>query len=223
MNGARSRKPAGRREDGAATRLQMLEAAGAVFAEKGFGRATGKEIAERAGSNSAAVNYYFGGIEGLYGEVLVEAHRRLLSYEHLLSIAEGKGDPREKLGTLIEEVTRTILGPASETWALRLIAREVLSPSPVFQVLLDQAVLPKKRLLTGIVGEIVGLPAEHPAVSRCCLSLIAPFAVMLVGNRQILAQLLPGLGVAGDAEVVIDHVKRFAFGGLPAIAAGVKD
>ena len=50
------RKPAGRREDGAATRLQILEAAGKVFAEKGVGHATGKEIAERAGTMASMVD-----------------------------------------------------------------------------------------------------------------------------------------------------------------------
>ena len=52
----------GRRDDGATTRAQLLEAAGEIFAEKGLDRATGKEIADRAGTNSAAVNYYFGGL-----------------------------------------------------------------------------------------------------------------------------------------------------------------
>ena len=37
----------GRREDGLNTKAQILEAAGEVFADKGFDRATGKEIADR--------------------------------------------------------------------------------------------------------------------------------------------------------------------------------
>ena len=42
-----SRKLSGHREDGAATKLQLLEAAGEIFADKGVGHTTGKEIAER--------------------------------------------------------------------------------------------------------------------------------------------------------------------------------
>ena len=51
---------------GERAREQLLEAAGEVFAEKGYGRATSKEICERAGMNSASVNYYFAGVEPLY-------------------------------------------------------------------------------------------------------------------------------------------------------------
>ena len=47
------------RSDGRSTRAVVLEAAGKVFAERGFAEATSKEICERAGTNGAAVNYYF--------------------------------------------------------------------------------------------------------------------------------------------------------------------
>ena len=214
------RKLPGRREDGAATKAQILDAAGEVFAEKGFDRATGKEIAERAGSNSAAVNYYYGGIEGLYAEVLVEAHRRLLTYDRLLKLAEAPGTPEDKLRTLIGLVVRTIMGPASSSWSLRVLSREVLAPTPAFAVLRDREILPKKRIVTGIVGEILGVPHDHPVVARCCLTVIAPFVVMLVGNRQVLAQVFPDLASdRGAVDEMVAHFQRFAFGGIAAVAA----
>lgn len=217
------RKLPGRREDGAATKAQILEAAGEVFAEKGFDRATGKEIAERAGSNSAAVNYYYGGIEGLYAEVLVEAHRRLLTYDRLLSLAEAPGQPEEKLRTLIGMIVRTVLGSASSTWALRVLSREVLAPSPAFATLRDREILPKKRIVTGIVGEILGLPHDDPIVARCCLNIIAPFVMMLVGNRQVLTQIFPGMTSDSAAvEETVAHFQRFAFGGIAAVAAELR-
>ena len=40
------------------SREHLLEVAGEVFAEEGYGRATSKEICERAGMNAAAVNYH---------------------------------------------------------------------------------------------------------------------------------------------------------------------
>ncbi len=217
------RRLPGRREDGAATRLQVLEAAGEVFAEKGFDRATGKEIAARAASNSAAVNYYFGGIAGLYAEVLVEAHRRLLTYDQLLALADGPGEPRAKLERIIGMVARIIIGPTSSSWALRVLSREILSPSAAFPVLLEREVLPKKRLVAGIVGDMLGLPHDDPAVARCCLNIVAPFALLLLGNRQILGQVLPSLGAeAATADAIIEHFQRFALGGLNATAAAIE-
>jgi len=42
------------------TRATLIEAAGQVFAEFGFQRATMREICLRAGTDMAALNYYFG-------------------------------------------------------------------------------------------------------------------------------------------------------------------
>jgi TetR/AcrR family transcriptional regulator, regulator of cefoperazone and chloramphenicol sensitivity len=47
------------------TRLQLLEAAGEVFAEVGFRDATVREICRRADANIAAINYHFGDKENL--------------------------------------------------------------------------------------------------------------------------------------------------------------
>src|SRR5229473_4084962 len=52
------------------TRDKLIEAAGHVFAERGYRAATIREICRRAGANIAAVNYTFGDKMGLYTEVL---------------------------------------------------------------------------------------------------------------------------------------------------------
>ena len=63
------------------TREHLLEAAGHVFAHKGFERTTAKEICELARTNTAAVNYYFGGIESLYAALMEEARNRIFRCE----------------------------------------------------------------------------------------------------------------------------------------------
>jgi AcrR family transcriptional regulator len=75
------------RTDGNTTRLHILETAGQLFAERGFAESTSKEICTRAGTNMAAVNYHFGGRDGLYEAVLVEAHRQLVSIDELVGLA----------------------------------------------------------------------------------------------------------------------------------------
>src|SRR5262245_54165184 len=56
------------------TEQRLLEAAGQVFAEKGFKAATVRDIVAKAGiKNIAAVNYYFGDKEKLYDAALRHA------------------------------------------------------------------------------------------------------------------------------------------------------
>jgi AcrR family transcriptional regulator len=56
----------GRRPGGADTRAQLLDAARAEFADRGFDGATVRAIAERAGVDAAMVNHWFGGKEQLF-------------------------------------------------------------------------------------------------------------------------------------------------------------
>jgi len=224
MKAARSNRPntnaRGRREDGVNTKALILEAAGEVFAEKGFDRATGKEIADRAGMNSAAINYYFGGVAGLYEEVLVAAHQRLVSYESLTAIATTEAaTPEAKLRGFVELVVGALTSPTSSAWAFRVLSREILSPSPFVEALRERQLQPKKLLLMGIVGEVMGLPVGHPAIATGCFSVLAPCAMLLVADRHLLTQMFPTLGaVARDPQALVDQMTRYALAGLAALA-----
>ena len=55
------------KDENPTTRQRLLESACDLFAAKGFTKATNKEICDRAGANIAAVNYYFGSKQNLYG------------------------------------------------------------------------------------------------------------------------------------------------------------
>jgi AcrR family transcriptional regulator len=56
------------------TRQRLLEAAGEIFAEQGFRKATVRDICARADANVASVKYHFGDKEKLYSEILRFAH-----------------------------------------------------------------------------------------------------------------------------------------------------
>jgi AcrR family transcriptional regulator len=205
------------------TRGKLLEAAGQVFAEKGFDRATGKEICERAGTNTAAVNYYFGGMEGLYAAVVWEAHDRLITFEAVSTAVAGKTDAAAKLEAVISLVVRAITGPVSSSWVLRVLGREIVAPSAAVDVLLEKEFLPKTRVLRGVVGELMGLPADHPAVARGCVSIMAPCVLLLLFDRRILKRGFPQFGLtAEDAPAVVRHMVQFTLAGLSAVAADAR-
>ena len=211
----------GRREDGLNTKAQILEAAGEVFADKGFDRATGKEIADKAGTNSAAINYYFGGIAGLYEEVLIAAHQRLVSYEALTAIATTPDiDPQGKLRAFFELVVGALATPMPASWAFRVISREILSPSPHIEALKERQLQPKKLLLTRIVADVMGLPPDHPVIATACFSVLAPCAMLLVADHRLLAQMFPSLGAASQHQrPLVDDLLRYSLAGLAALAA----
>ena len=92
------------RPDGAATRQHILHTAGRVFSERGFADATSKEIAERAGTPMASINYHFGSREALYEAALIEAHKQIVGLDELVMLTQGLSDPREKFRTVISRL-----------------------------------------------------------------------------------------------------------------------
>jgi TetR/AcrR family transcriptional regulator, regulator of cefoperazone and chloramphenicol sensitivity len=206
------------------TRAQLLEAAGQIFAEKGFDRATGREICERAGVNAAAINYYFGGTEGLYAAVIEEAHGRLITFDKLSAAIAGKPDARAKLETILGLAVDLLTGPISHSWVLRVLAREFLAPSSVIDVLVEKEGIPKLRILKGIVGELMGLPEDHPAVARGCLTLVAPCSMLLVADRRMLKRAFPNLYLSRDYSAALArHLVDYAIAGLAAVGRGVRE
>ena len=208
-------KPA---EDRQTTQLQLLEAAGQEFAEKGFERTTAKEICERAGTNTAAVNYYFGGIEGLHAAVLEEARNRLFSADAVSKAVAGKSDPKARLEAVLDVVARALTGPLSSSWVFRVLGRELVSPSSMLETK-EKVILPRARQLRQFIAELMKLPEDHPVVARGCVSLMAPICMLILADRNHLARALPAMGLKpDDAPAIARHMFRYALAGMEAVA-----
>jgi AcrR family transcriptional regulator len=203
------------------TREQLLETAGQVFAEKGFAGATGKEICERCGANAAAVVYHFGGLENLYAAVLHEARTRLAPSEALAAAVAGETDPKAKLTAFIGVLVRVLSGTAASTWAARLISREMVSPSAIFDTIRNKEMRARAGILRAIVSELTELPVGHPTVARACINIMAPFGIVLLISRQRIEKTFPALSFGPESvEDTTRHMVQYALGGLAAVAPG---
>ncbi len=201
------------------TREQLLEIAGQVFSEKGFPGATGKEICERSDANAAAVVYHFGGMDNLYRAVLQEARNRLAPSEALAVAVAAQTDPKAKLAAFIGLFVRRLSGPASSTWPARLLSREMISPSAIFDEIRNKEMRARAIILRSIVSELTGLPDDHPAVARSCVNIMAPFGVLLLIGPRRIEKTFPVLSFGPEStDEVTRHMVEFALGGLAAIA-----
>ncbi|MEA2183418.1 MAG: hypothetical protein QOF69_2603 [Solirubrobacteraceae bacterium] len=86
-----------RRHDAQASRQALLDAADALFDERGYDAATVRDIGERAGVDAALIARYFGSKEGLYLATLEQEPRTPLptdltrALEHILSRSDQRG------------------------------------------------------------------------------------------------------------------------------------
>lgn len=210
------------RQDGAATRISLLEAGGAVFAEFGFDRATAKEIALRAGTNAAAVNYHFGGIEALYEDVLAEAHHRLMSYDVLARTVSADIEPKEKLRRFIGLLVKVVRTGNEHSWPAKVIVRELIAPTPHIDKLRREEIEPKKALLFGVIAQIIGVAPDHPLVAQAALSTMAPCFMLLVAEKRV-SEIIPALARESTTdEELADRLVRFTLGGLAQLSPPVQ-
>lgn len=215
---AADRKPSQRRQ--LSTRARIIEVAGQVFAEKGYEGATGKEICERAEVNAASISYHFGGMSALYHEVLLEAYDTMVAFDEFSKQLSTESDPQKRLQVLCQIMVKSALQPTGESWELRVISREALSPSTEIEELRNTQLIPKMLLLRDLVSELLGLPVEHNAVVLGSLLVMAPIVLLQVGDWAAFSQALPGFHIdPANEKQIADYLYSFMLGGLRATAA----
>lgn len=144
-------------------RRRIVEAAGVVFAAKGFQASTVREICQLAEVNIAAISYYFEDKATLYREILrVAAEQEVQAYP----LPEWAPDtlPATQLHDLILVVMRRLGGVGQGMWQSRLIIRELLQPTEFCRELSQNHFQPHFELMLDILSKI--LPIDTPSHIR---------------------------------------------------------
>jgi len=145
------------------TRCRVLDAAGPIFAEKGFAAATVRDICAAAGTNQAAINYHFGDKERLYLEVVRLAHT-LRMQQTPPAAWPADADPAEKLRIFVRTTLTRMLETPDALWPMRLMMREMLQPTMACESLVEEFIRPQLEQLLGILDEL--LPPDTPSHRR---------------------------------------------------------
>jgi len=134
-------------------RLQILTAAGPIFAERGFQATTVREICKAAGVNLAAVNYYFGDKECLYVESV-----KLASQQQVARFPLPRRPADSSAELLLYDFILTLLTRLldnDQPWQTRLMMREVLRPTSACRELVEGHMRPHFEKLLRVLGELV--------------------------------------------------------------------
>jgi AcrR family transcriptional regulator len=191
------------------TREKLLEAAGQVFAERGYYNVTIREICRRAGANVAAVNYTFGDKLGLYTEVLRQSVRS--SQTAVLAAAlDSTATPEELLRKVIRARLLSLCGAGRPDWHFRIVMHEFSQPTPAMARVIDEGMRPIYDRVRKAVGKIIGLPANHEK-TRLCNNSIMGQVLFYTFSRPVLARLQPELKLTPDQlERIADHITEFS-------------
>lgn len=195
-------------------REKLIEAAGPIFAEKGFAGATVREICAAADVNLAGINYYFGDKEQLYLQTVTAAYRTRAQQVPLQPWPQDT-DPALKLKGFISTIMRRIVGLEEAPWQVRLMLREIIQPTSACEHLVEDYIRPHFEHLMGILDEI--LPSEAPAFQRrqIAFSIIGQcLFYRLTGN--VVSILVPDAELVGryGVDQLADHIASFTLSAL---------
>lgn len=136
------------------TPQRIIEAAGEVFAERGFEAATVREICRRGNANLAAINYHFGDKQRLYIEAVKRAHLNRIRQHPLPDWPEGT-PAAERLADFVKTLLMRMIGPADSHWESELMSREIARPSEACAAMARESIQPDFRILGEIMAELM--------------------------------------------------------------------
>jgi TetR/AcrR family transcriptional regulator, regulator of cefoperazone and chloramphenicol sensitivity len=202
------------------TREKVLAQAGKVFAEKGFRKATVREIAARAGANLNAVNYYFGDKQGLYRAVIESAHQAIDADEDLQPARDSTLDPKLRLRAFIASFLKRAMDRHPAAHVGRLMAMEMAEPTGALDMVVDRFIRPRFSLLCQIVRGLMHEDAAQQQVELCAESIIGQ-CIHLVHGRAVTTRLMPYLTYsAEDLDRLAEHVAQFSLSALEQMGNG---
>lgn len=189
---------------------QILDAAGQVFAAKGFERATVREICAQAGVNLAAVNYHFGDKERLYVEAVKTARLVLEAVAPIPDDVETL-KPEDALRGFIHALVKRILSSEGQTWRHELLVREFMKPSRACEEMMQESIRPTMDVLYAILRRLMGDQTPEHVIRQTGFSVISQCAYYRL-QAEVVAMLTPEeeYETCFTHQALAEHITRFS-------------
>jgi AcrR family transcriptional regulator len=199
------------------TRQRLLEAAGEVFAERGFADATVRQICARARTNVASIRYHFGDKEKLYSAAVRYAHACATRHPIDAGMTDS-ATPEQRLRAFVRGFLLGILDRGKPAWHEKLFAREIAEPTAVLDELAETAVKPRVAAIAAIVRSIIGDDAPPDLVHRCARSVVGQILFYHFARPMLERVFVRERFDASAVETLTEHITAFSLAGLRGIA-----
>lgn len=158
-------------ERGARARGRLLWEATRIFSDKGFAKASTREICQAAGLNVASIHYYFGDKAGLYRAVLCKPLEDLGEDFHRFD------EPGVPLRESLRRFMGALLCPWGQdelsTWLMRLHLREMVEPTPDYKDVMARHIQPYHQRLVALLARHAGAARPDAALHQLAFALVA--------------------------------------------------
>jgi AcrR family transcriptional regulator len=192
------------------TYRRLIIAASEIFARHGYAGARVRQIADTARVNLAAVNYYFGGKEGLYRATL----QFLAGQVQVAPPGNGRArSPEERLRRRIHALLERFIGERASPLG-RILAHEAMDPTENIESLLEDTMRPELERLRALLKEIAGAGVSEQRLTHASVGIFGQ-CVLYLYARPAIERISPSLGNRGaTCAALATQITEFSLGGL---------
>jgi TetR/AcrR family transcriptional regulator, regulator of cefoperazone and chloramphenicol sensitivity len=188
-----TRRQPGAQPRGADTRQRLIAAAFEVFAERGYAGASTRHLAERAGVNLPAIQYYFGNKEGLYraavGTIVERIEEQMGEVADRVEAALASGSlPRKTLLGLLSDLLDAFMvmiagKDRAESGRLFIARAEIeftAALDPFHKIIARRIIGPG----TALVGRLLGRPADDEHTVLKTIAILGEVNIFCAGGAR---------------------------------------
>lgn len=198
---------------------RLLEAAERLFAERGFGGTSVRDITAAAGCNIAAVNYHFGSKEKLYRELFATRlddlrRQRIEAVVAVLDDAERRQDVTPVIDAFARAFVKPLTDPRRGRWVMGMFLREMTDPRLERIMLVEKLFAPVQAVMCDALRRCAKGLTERQAV-MCVHSLVGQLLHAVQIERLMADEADRGpMAAMVDMEAVVAHVVTFTRAGI---------
>jgi len=202
-------RPRPQRSDGEQSRERLLLSALTLFAEQGYAKTSTREIAEAAGTNLAAISYYFGDKAGLYRAAYSEP-MPCAPVEQI----DRFGDTTLSLADTLRGMYSSFLVPLRQgdtaRLCMKLQMREMLEPTGLWAHEITHQIKPMHDAMLAVLCRHVGLKQADDDLRRLAICLAA-LGVHLQIAGDVIDVLAPSLlGSEAAHDLWLERLTMYA-------------
>ena len=200
------------------TRQRLIAAASEEFAQRGFANARVRHIVDQARVNLAAVNYHFGGKEGLYRATLA-----FLAGQRPVRPPAQRRDvsARARLERRIFRLIERFLQPQGSALG-RILAHEAMNPTTHIEDVIAESLRPELAQLHALLQELVP-GAEPDAVDLAAVGVLGQ-CLLYQFAHPALARVFPQMPAGRTlCREVSRHVAALTLVGLAGLEKNPKE
>lgn len=192
---------------------RLLTAASEEFARHGFASARVRQIVDAAKVNVAAVNYYFGGKEGLYRATLRYLAGRPAPAAKGVANRRGR-KPEERLQRRIYTILDRFIGSDRPSPMGRILAHEAMDPTGNVETIIGDTMRPEVERIHALLREIAGPAVPDRKLAHAALGILGQCVLYLYAQPTI-EGLSPGFAYGPETcRSIATQITEFSLGGI---------